>query len=44
MNVKPGGKQPIMHDTVYNGKSQRMVLRDRTPKGMKFLLQEREWM
>ena len=41
MNVKPGGKQPIMHDTVYNGKSQRMVLRDGTPKGMKLVLQER---
>ena len=41
MNVKPGGKQPIMHDTVYNGKSQKMVLRDGTPKGMKLVLQER---
>ena len=30
-----------MHDTVYNGKSQRMVLRDGTPKGMKLVLQER---
>ena len=41
MNVKPGGKQPVMHDTVYNGKSQKMVLRDGTPKGMKLVLQER---
>ena len=34
MNVKPEGKQPIMLDTVYNGKSQKMVLRDGTPKGI----------
>ena len=40
-NMKTGGKQQIMHDTVYNGKSQRMVLRDRTPKAMKLVLQER---
>ena len=41
MNVKPGGKQPVMHDTVYNGKSQKMILRDGRPKGMKLVLQER---
>ena len=41
MNVKPGGKQPVIHDTVYNGKSQKMVLRNETPKGMKLVLQER---
>ena len=41
MNVKPGGKQPVMHDTVYNGKAQRMVLPDGTPKGMKMVSEER---
>ena len=41
MNVKPGGKQPVMHDTVYNGKLQKMVLSDGTPKGMKIVLEER---
>lgn len=41
MNVKPGGKQPVMHDTVYYGKPQKMVLPDGTPKGMKLVLQER---
>ena len=25
MNLKPGGKQPKMHDTIWNGKVQRMV-------------------
>lgn len=27
MNAKPGGKQPLMHDTVYNGKPQSMKKR-----------------
>ena len=40
MNVRPGGKQPVMHDTVYNGKFQKMVLSDGTPKGMKLVLEE----
>ena len=26
MNVKPGGKQRIMHDTAYNGRIQKMYL------------------
>ena len=30
-----------MHDTVYNGKLQKMVFADRTPKGMKLVLEER---
>lgn len=42
MNVKPGGKQVIMHDTEWNGQVQKMMLPDGTPKGMKLVLQERE--
>ena len=41
MNVRPGGKQPVMYDTIYNGKLQKMVLADGTPKGMKLVLEER---
>ena len=41
MNVNPGGKQPLMHDTIYNGELQKMVLADGTPKGMKMVLMER---
>lgn len=40
MNAKPGGKQPQMHDTVWNGKVQRMVFADGTPKGLKQVLSE----
>ena len=40
MNVYPGGKQPIMRDTVWNGEVQRMVLPDGRAKGMKLVLQE----
>ena len=35
MNVKPGGAQPKMRDTVYNLIPQSMILADGTPKGMK---------
>ena len=42
MNVKPGGKQPIMRDGAWNGQVQKMTLPDGTPKGMKLVLQERE--
>ena len=42
MNVRPGGKQPVMHDTIYNGIHQKMVLPDGTPKGMKMVLEERK--
>ena len=42
MNVRPGGRQPIMQDTVYNGQVQSMVLPDGQPKGMKLVLEERE--
>ena len=43
MNVKPGGAQPRMRDTYYNGRLQKMVFSDsdRTPKGMKKVLEER---
>ena len=45
MNVKPGGKQPIMHDTIWNGKRWKLytTVRDGTkiPKGMKMVLEER---
>ena len=49
MNLNPGGKQPIMRDTIFNGQIQSMVfpadypdekLRG-NPKGMKIILQER---
>lgn len=41
MNVRPGGKQPVMRDTIYNSRIQKMVLPDGQPKGMKIVLQER---
>ena len=41
MNVYPGGKQPVMRDTIWNGETQQMVQHDGTPKGMKLVLQER---
>ena len=41
MNVRPGGAEAILHDTVWNGMSQRMVLSDGRPKGTKRVLEER---
>ena len=41
MNVYPGGKQPALRDGLWEGKVQKMVLPDGTPKGMKMVLQER---
>lgn len=41
MNVRPGGKQPVMRDTVFNGEVQTMVLPDGRPKGLKLVLEER---
>ena len=41
MNVKPGGAQPRMRDTIWAGRVQTMVLDDGTPKGMKMVLEER---
>ncbi len=41
MNVNPGGKQPAMRDTTWNGNVQKMVLADGRPKGLKLVLEER---
>ena len=41
MNVRPGGAQPKMRDTVWAGHVQKMTMDDRTPKGMKMILEER---
>ena len=41
MNVNPGGAQPPMRDTQWNGSVQKMVLKDGTPKGMRQVLEER---
>ena len=44
MNVKPGGTQKILRDTVYNGKVQKMYYMSggqRVAKGMKMVLEER---
>ena len=41
MNVRPGGVQPRMRDTMWAGKVQRMVYDDGTPKGMKQVLEEK---
>ena len=42
MNVGPGGKQPVMRDTVWGeGNVQKLVLDDGTPKGLKLVLEER---
>ena len=41
MNAKPGGAQPVMHDTVNNGRIQRMAFLYGTPKGLYQVLRER---
>lgn len=41
MNVKNGGKQPYMKDTVWNGCVQTMVTAGGEQKGMKTVLEER---
>jgi hypothetical protein len=49
MNVNPGGKQPCMRDTIFNGQIQHMVFPNNyhdpslrgLPKGMRIILQER---
>ncbi len=41
MNVRDGGKQPFMHDTVYNGTVQQMTTAEGLQKGLKTVLQER---
>ena len=37
-NLKPGGAQPAIRDTVRNGKTQKIVLPDGHPKCMKIVL------
>lgn len=41
MNVKNGGKQPFMRDTVWNGSVQQMVTAEGKQKGMRTVLEER---
>ena len=41
MNVNPGGNQPAMYDTMWDGKVQRMVFPDGKPKEMRRVLEER---
>ena len=41
LNRKPGGKQPTVHDTVWAGKPQKLVLDDGRPKGAAMILEER---
>ena len=41
MNVKPGGKQRVMHDGFWNGKPQSMNYRGNVPKGLRVVLEER---
>ena len=41
MNVRPGGKQPCMRDTVWAGRVQQLVDDDGVPKGLKKILEER---
>ena len=41
MNVRPGGKQPVMRDTIFNGRVQKLVMEDGTAKGLRMVLMER---
>ena len=41
MNVRPGGAQPTIRDTMWGRRVQKMVMDDGTPKGMKMILEER---
>lgn len=41
MNVKDGGKQPFLKDTVWNGRVQRLVTPTCLQKGMRTVLEER---
>ena len=41
MNVHPGGKQPLLRDTIFDGQVQKMVMDDGRAKGMKIVLEER---
>ena len=41
MNAGPGGKQPVMRDTIWEGQVQKLVDDEGVPKGMKAILKER---
>lgn len=41
MNVKPGGAQPALRDTIWAGRVQKLVDSNGVPKGMKKVLEER---
>ena len=41
MNVRPGGAQPAMRDTIWAGRVQKMVDSNGVPKGMRQVLEER---
>ena len=41
MNVNPGSSQQPLRDTIWNGRAQRMVFSDGTPKGMRQVLNGR---
>ena len=41
MNAKPGRKQALLRDTVWDGKIQRMVFSIGVPKGLVQVLKER---
>ncbi len=41
MNVRDGGKQPFLRDTVWQGNVQRLVTSAGVQKGMKTVLEER---
>ena len=41
MNAKPGGKQAVMRDTIWDGKPQRMAFNIGVPKGLIQVLKER---
>ncbi len=41
MNVRDGGKQPFLRDTVWQGNVQRLVTSAGIQKGMKTVLEER---
>ena len=42
MNVKPGGKQRVMRDGIWNGKSQAMNFSIGIPKDLHIVLEERD--
>ena len=42
MNVRDGGRQPCMRDTVWHGEIQQMVTTDGVQKEMRTVLEERD--